>query len=154
MMVLAPFIMLLLFSSIAFVLQFASWVLSMTRYPIWAKRKLWRFLKPPVIIDQQLEDEDLTAKVARKLKNLKRKITYGFLTRFTKPIPASTLQARNATAAPAPLHPSTMSHRRPSPGRQPCQMRQVPVTACCTCSYRSPSHTHSMCRIRYPQRRR
>jgi hypothetical protein len=93
MMVLAPFIMLFLFSSIAFVLQFASWVLSMTRYPIWAKRKLWRLLKPPVLIDQQLEDEDLTAKVARKLKNLKRKITYGFLTRFTKPIPASTLQA-------------------------------------------------------------
>ena len=55
-MVFLPFIMLALFTSLGSIVTFASWVLARTRWPIWAKRKMWRLLKPPVLADD-LDDE-------------------------------------------------------------------------------------------------
>ena len=92
-MVFLPFIMLALFTSLGSTVTFTSWVLARTRWPLWAKRKMWRLLKPPVLADDLDDDEDLTTKIGRKLRNLKRKLLFTVLSLLTKPIPRAKLEA-------------------------------------------------------------
>lgn len=96
-MVMLPFVVVALLSSVTLSLEFATFVMSKTRFPVWVKRKLWRGLKPPNLLEAVDPDEELADKVARKLKNLRRKLMYTILSFLTKPIPRSKLEAMQDT---------------------------------------------------------
>lgn len=96
-MVMLPFVVVFALSCVTFSLEFATFVMSKTRFPVWVKRKLWRGLKPPNLLEAVDPDEELADKVARKLKNLRRKLLYTLLSFGTKPIPRSKLEAMQDT---------------------------------------------------------
>ena len=96
-MVMLPFVVVAMLSCVTFSLEFATFVMSKTRFPVWVKRKLWRGLKPPNLLEAVDPDEELADKLARKLKNLRRKLFYTVLSFGTKPIPRSKLESMQDT---------------------------------------------------------
>lgn len=92
-MVLAPFIVVSILMIGSSTLQFANWIMGNTRFPVWIKRKMWRLLKPPLVIDDVLEDDELATRILKRLRQRRRKLFYKVLAILTKPIPRSQLTA-------------------------------------------------------------
>ena len=91
-MVLAPFLVVGMLSSVSSSLQLANWIMGKTRFPVWIKRKLWRFLKPPMLFINANEDDELATKMVIKIRNFRRKLFFTILNILTKPIPRSKLE--------------------------------------------------------------
>ena len=91
-MVLAPFIVVGMLSSVSSTVKSANWIMGKTRFPVWTKRKLWRLLKPPIIGNDAAEDDELAVKISKKLRNGRRKAFFKVLSILTKPIPRAQLE--------------------------------------------------------------
>ena len=91
-MVLAPFLVVTMLTSVSSSLQFANWIMGKTRFPVFIKRKMWRLLKPPLITDDAEEDDDMATKISKKLRNSRRKAFFKVLSILTKPIPRAQLE--------------------------------------------------------------
>jgi hypothetical protein len=96
-MVLAPFIVVSMLSSISFTLEFATFIMGKTRFPTWIKRKMWRFLKPPEEFPEASEDDSIATKITKKFKNIRRTLFFKLLSLLTKPIPRTKLEALQDT---------------------------------------------------------
>ena len=92
-MVLAPFIVVSILMIGSSTLQLANWIMAHTRFPVWIKRKMWRLLKPPLVIDDVNEDDELVTRIFKRLRQRRRKLFYKVLSILTKPIPRSQLTA-------------------------------------------------------------
>jgi len=96
-MVLAPFLVVSVLSSISFSLQFATFIMGKTRFPTWTKRKLWRFLKPPEEFPESSEDDTIAERLLKKFKTFRRTLLFKLLSLLTKPIPRTKLEALQDT---------------------------------------------------------
>lgn len=92
-MVLAPFLVVTMLSSVSSSLQFANFIMGKTRFPVWIKRKMWRLLKPPIVGDNSNEEDAMATKILKKIKNARRKGFFKILSILTKPIPRAQLEA-------------------------------------------------------------
>ena len=86
-MVLLPFIIVALLIVAAAVLQVASAIMAMTRFPVWYKRTFWRYLSPPTENTVEGDDEGLAGRIRRLGANAIKKARWKAASVFTKPLP-------------------------------------------------------------------